>query len=84
MKYCKKCLQPDTRPNTTFTDDGICPACNYFHKLGQVDWQERTEILLDIAKDFPRKIDMILIVLLELVEAKIVFVKQFLLETSLA
>ncbi len=54
MKYCKKCLQPDTRPNTAFTDDGICPACNYFHKLGQVDWQERTEILLDIAKDFPK------------------------------
>lgn len=54
MKYCKKCLQPDTRPNTVFTDDGICPACNYFEKLGQVDWQERTEILLDIAKDFPK------------------------------
>tara|TARA_B100000989_G_C19530912_1_gene469801 strand:- start:5007 stop:6137 length:1131 start_codon:yes stop_codon:yes gene_type:complete len=54
MKYCKKCLQPDTRPNTAFTDDGICPACNYFHKLGEVDWQERTEILLDIAKDFPK------------------------------
>lgn len=54
MKYCKKCLQPDTRPNTIFTDDGICPACNYFEKLGEVDWQERREILLDIAKDFPK------------------------------
>lgn len=54
MKYCKKCLQPDTRPNTIFTEDGICPACNYFDKLGQVDWQERTEILLDIAKDYPK------------------------------
>ena len=54
MKYCKKCLQPDTRPNTVFTDDGICPACNYFYKLEQVDWQERTEILIDIARDFPK------------------------------
>lgn len=54
MKYCKKCLQPDTRPNTQFTEDGICPACNYFDKLDQVDWEERREILLDIAKDFPK------------------------------
>ena len=54
MKYCKKCLQPDTRPNTTFTDEGICPACNYFDALSQVDWKERTEILLDLAKDFPK------------------------------
>ena len=54
MKYCKKCLQPDTRPNIVFTDEGICPACNYFYKLGQVDWSERTEILLDLAKNFPK------------------------------
>ncbi len=54
MKYCKKCLQPDTRPNTFFGDNGICPACNYFEKLGEVDWKERTEILLDLAKDFPK------------------------------
>ena len=54
MKYCKKCLQPDTRPNIVFTDEGICPACNYFHKLGEVDWTERTEILLDLAINFPK------------------------------
>ena len=53
MKYCKKCLQPDTRPKTLFTK-GICPACNYFHTLKEVDWQERIEILLDLAKDFPK------------------------------
>ena len=47
MKYCTSCLQPDTRPNSSFTSDGICPACNYFSKLRNVDWQERFEILLD-------------------------------------
>ncbi len=55
MKYCKKCLQPDTRPNIVFAnEEDICPACNYFDKLDQVDWKERTEILLDIAKNFPK------------------------------
>lgn len=55
MKYCQCCLQPDTRPNSQFTDEGICPACNYFQKLKDVDWQERYEILNDLLKQFPRQ-----------------------------
>ena len=31
MRYCKSCLQPDTRPNTIF-EEGICPACIYSDK----------------------------------------------------
>jgi hypothetical protein len=43
MRYCSRCLQPDTRPNTKFTAEGICPACDYFERLKDVDWQERYE-----------------------------------------
>ena len=55
MKYCKRCLQPDTRPTTVFTEDGVCPACAYFEVLQQVDWQERYEILQDLLAKHPRK-----------------------------
>lgn len=55
MKYCKRCLQPDTRPNTIFREDGICPACSYFEALQAVDWQERYEILRDLLANFKRK-----------------------------
>ncbi len=55
MKYCSQCLQPDTRPNTQFTDSGICPACNYFSQLQHVDWQERFEILQDLVEPHRRK-----------------------------
>lgn len=55
MKYCKHCLQPDTRPNTFFSSDGVCPACSYFEALKNVDWQERFEILKDIFSKFPKK-----------------------------
>jgi N-acetyl sugar amidotransferase len=55
MKYCSRCLQPDTRPNTIFTHAGICPACDYFARLQNVDWQERYEILQDLLLKFPRK-----------------------------
>ena len=54
MKYCKECLQPDTRPNTLFTGAGICPACNYFHLLKKVDWDERYGILVDLVNSFPK------------------------------
>lgn len=54
MKYCTRCLQPDTRPNTQFTDAGLCPACDYFERLQFVDWHERYEILQDLLADHPR------------------------------
>ena len=51
MKYCKSCLQPDTRPNTQFGKDGICPACSYYKKSLNDDWEERFEILKGILKN---------------------------------
>ncbi|AON56547.1 N-acetyl sugar amidotransferase [Herbaspirillum seropedicae] len=55
MKYCTHCLQPDTRPNTRFTEAGLCPACDYFGRLAHVDWQERFDILQDLLSTFQRK-----------------------------
>lgn len=55
MKYCKRCLQPDTRPHTRFSAEGVCPACDYFDKLADVDWQERYEMLEDLLQKFPRR-----------------------------
>lgn len=54
MKYCKKCVQPDTRPNIRFSDDGVCPACQYIEQLKDVDWDERDRQLEKIV-EFGRK-----------------------------
>ena len=53
MKYCSKCLQPDTRPNTVFSQDGICPACIYHDSLSSVDWDARKQEINEIV-DFGR------------------------------
>jgi N-acetyl sugar amidotransferase len=55
MKYCVRCLQPDTRPNTKFSAAGVCPACDYVERLQSVDWQERYEILADLLAGYKRK-----------------------------
>ena len=41
MKYCKNCLQTDTRPGIKFNDKGICPACVSYKNLQDVDWEQR-------------------------------------------
>ena len=55
MKYCIKCLEPDTRPNTAFSAEGVCPACNYYSKLVEVDWQERYEILQQLLAKYKKR-----------------------------
>jgi N-acetyl sugar amidotransferase len=56
MKYCKICIQPDTRPNSYLGEDGICPACNYFFKVSSVaDWTERYEELGFLLEKYRKK-----------------------------
>jgi len=40
MKYCKKCLQPDTRPDIYFNEEHICGACLYEESKKSIDWNE--------------------------------------------
>jgi N-acetyl sugar amidotransferase len=41
MRYCCKCILPDTRPNLTFNEDGVCNACRSHSQKSQIDWAER-------------------------------------------
>ena len=54
MEYCKKCLQPNTRPNTFFDNKGICPACNYF-EIGPRNISNNRKLELDEIVDFGKK-----------------------------
>ena len=44
MKYCSKCLMPDTRPGITFID-GVCTACINYAKQKDTDWGKRRKEL---------------------------------------
>ena len=45
MKYCKKCLMPDTRPGISFNEEGVCSACQNHEKRKKINWEERWEEL---------------------------------------
>lgn len=50
MKYCKKCLQPDTRPGIKFNEEGVCYACLYEEEKKNIDWIKREKELKEIAE----------------------------------
>ena len=41
MKYCKKCVMPDTRPGIKFNEEGICSACQSYERRKEIDWEKR-------------------------------------------
>lgn len=41
MKYCKKCVMPNTRPGISFNEDGICSACQAYERRESIDWDAR-------------------------------------------
>lgn len=45
MKYCKKCVMPDTKPYIIFDEEGVCTACRAHEKkrdaLKGINWEER-------------------------------------------
>lgn len=43
MKYCKKCVMPDTRPGITFNEEGVCSACQQIERRKTIDWSKRWE-----------------------------------------
>src|SRR3989344_870123 len=53
MKYCKKCVMPDTKPDLTFDNEGVCDACRSFEKKhglhkDSIDWNRREKEFWDI------------------------------------
>ena len=45
MKWCRRCVLPDTRPNLTFDNEGICNACRNHLTKEEIDWTGRQEKL---------------------------------------
>lgn len=41
MRYCTRCVMPDTRPGILFDEEGVCSACRAYEKRGLVDWDSR-------------------------------------------
>jgi N-acetyl sugar amidotransferase len=52
MKYCKRCVMPDTRPGITFNEEGICQACLNHERRKNVDWTKRLSELKELCNKY--------------------------------
>ena len=50
MKYCKRCIMPNTRPGIKFDEEGFFQACRAEEQKDKIDWDTRykeLEVLCD-------------------------------------
>lgn len=55
MKYCKKCVYPDTKPQLNLNANGICDACLSAEEKEKIDWVARKKELGKILEQYRNK-----------------------------
>ncbi|HBR18403.1 MAG TPA: N-acetyl sugar amidotransferase [Deltaproteobacteria bacterium] len=55
MKYCNRCVMPDTKPDLFIDEEGVCNACRSFEQREVVDWNVRREELTKILDKYRSK-----------------------------
>jgi len=65
MRYCTKCVMPDTRPDLRFDGEGVCDACRSFERKRQsIDWEARRREFEEMLKKYgnrnPTKYDCVI------------------------
>jgi N-acetyl sugar amidotransferase len=51
MKYCNRCIIPETRPNIKIDSTGICNACQTHATKPQIDWARREKAFREVVKN---------------------------------
>lgn len=49
MRYCKKCVMPDTRPGIVFDEEGVCAPCRNQERKKTINWDQRWQELEQLA-----------------------------------
>jgi len=55
IKYCTKCVMPDTKPDLLLNKEGVCSACLNFENRREVRWDDRKQLLVEILNKYRSK-----------------------------
>lgn len=50
MKYCQRCILPNTRPGLVLDEEGICSACRNFEARNTIDWASRMDAFRSVVE----------------------------------
>ena len=45
LRYCRKCVMPDSKPDIFFDEEGVCSACRNYENRKIINWQDREKEL---------------------------------------
>jgi len=48
IRYCVRCIMPETKPDLHIDGEGVCSACRSFERRKEVDWDNRRGALKEI------------------------------------
>ncbi len=54
IKYCTRCVMPETKPDLTFDEEGVCAACRNYENRVEIDWSQRWSEYLEILERYRR------------------------------
>lgn len=52
IKYCKRCIMPETKPDLEIDEEGICSACRSYEQRKDVDWHIKKDELLEVIEKY--------------------------------
>lgn len=55
VRYCSRCLMPDTRPRIVFDANGVCNACLNADAKRLIDWEARRDEFLRLVEPYRSK-----------------------------
>jgi N-acetyl sugar amidotransferase len=55
IRYCRRCVMPETKPDFHIDEEGVCNACRSYERRRNIDWKARREELLRILDRYRSK-----------------------------
>lgn len=55
IRFCNRCLYPETKPDLWLDERGVCSACISFEKRGSIDWDSRRKQFVDLTDRYRAK-----------------------------
>ena len=55
MKYCSRCVTPDTRPHIVLDAEGVCNACGAHARRSAIDWTLREKQFSDLVTSIKKR-----------------------------
>lgn len=55
IRYCSRCVMPETKPDLKIDDAGVCSACRNYENRPTIDWEMRRTELKEVLERFRSK-----------------------------